>query len=184
MNTNEKRVEQLSPLDYRRELGKVEVDLEKVGKNIYSRKQSIKKMESEETIQSYLAILQKPEVKKYLEKKEEIHDLEYLANNLAETKKYLFQHLCKHPAVLVTKETIVNGKILNSGICLGCLRSFEELQDENLEIEALLYYKERSENYFLTHDEIMAAMEDFKEVKREKRCSDKKAVRVLNRRRR
>lgn len=184
MNTNEEKVEQLSPLDYRREYGKVEVDLDKVSKSIYNKKQSMKKMESEAVIQNYLAILQEPMVKKYLEKKEEIQDLEYFAFNLSETKKYLYQHLCKHPAVLVTKEKIINGKILNSGICLDCLRNFEELQDPNLEIQALLYYKERTDNYFLTHEEIMDAMEAFKEVKKTKKCSDAKAVRVLNSRRR
>ncbi len=183
MNANEEKINQLSPLDYQRALGKVEVDLEKINKHIVSRRQSIRKMESEDIIQKFLTIRQDPMVQKYLEKNEEVRDLEFKANDLKETKKYLWQHLCNHPGILVTRETIVNGKILNSGICLDCLKNFEELHNEELKDVELLYYKERSENYFLTHEEIMYAMADCTQVKKQIRCSTKKAVRVMNNKR-
>ncbi len=89
MNANEEKINQLSPLDYQRALGKVEVDLEKINKHIVSRRQSIRKMESEDIIQKFLTIRQDPMVQKYLEKNEEVRDLEFKANDLKETKKYL-----------------------------------------------------------------------------------------------
>ncbi len=184
MNIEEEYSEELSPLEYRREFGKIEIELDKVNKNHANKKQTIKRMETDETIKSYLDLLQDEKVKKYIEKKEELRDIEYILNELKETKKYLYQKLCNHPAILVVKEKNVNGKIINSGICLECFREFSELHQEHIDPSAILYYKERTDSYFLTHEEIMEAINSFKEVKKDKRCSDKKAIKVLNRRRR
>ncbi len=93
MNIEDEKNEELSPLEYKREYGKIEVELDKVNKTLSNKKQSIRKMESDEVIKKYLLLLQEESVKKYIEKKEELRDIEYIANDWRETKKFLYQKL-------------------------------------------------------------------------------------------
>ena len=179
MNTNEDYLKNLSKFDYQRELDKSNDEAKDISRKISQKDSTLKQLKTNERVKQYMSLLEDEFVQRYIRTKEDISKLEYDKHITLRKVQLLKQQLCQHPSVLVTEEIKTSDKVVSTGICLLCQKRFT-IEDEMIPSTSLIYIKEKSDNYFIEHDDIIDAQNTYDKLKREKKCSAKKLTKALN----
>ena len=188
MNAEEEYINSLSHLDYLREQNKTDSNVKRITNLIVGKERTISSLEKRESVQQYIQLLEDKFVQNYIHAKEELNDLEYDRHKERKKLQLLKQQLCTHPAILVTEELktyeslsddqigqgiIPKEDIITYGICLVCNKRMNPVDRESTRMDCLVYIKDRSDNYFLKHEDVVEAQNKFDSLRKGKKCSYK-----------
>ncbi len=197
MNDAEEYINNLSHLDYMREYNKTESNVKKLTNEIAGKERTINSLKKRESVQQYINLLEDQFVQNYIKADKELESLE--GKKFSEKQKFqlLKQLLCKHQLVLVTQEIktyeILDEEKISQGIipkedyitygkCLLCDQRLTPVDRNKIDQDGLVYIKPRSENYYLSHEDVIEAQSMFNSMKSDKKCSYKDLGKKLSRR--
>ena len=185
MDENKDYLSGVSHFDYQRIYDKTSDEIKERNKQISQKERTLKTLEERESVKAYLSLLEDTYVSRYLETKTELARIEK-ENSKARSKLYAFkQALCKHPSILVTKEYIEDNEIYSfEGTCLVCQKRLNMIDETthqvNVDMNALIYVKDRSDYYELNHEEITDIQYEFNRLRKEKNYTLKNLTKTLN----
>ncbi len=197
MNDAEEYINNLSHLDYIREYNKTESNVKKITSAIAGKERAITSLKKRECVQQYIELLENQFVQNYIKADKELKILEGDRFNEKQKFQLLKQLLCKHQLVLVTQEIktyeildeekVIQGIIpkedyITYGKCLLCNQRLTPVDRSKIDNEGLVYIKPRSDNYYLSHEDVIEAQEMFESIKSDKKGSYKDLGKKLSRR--
>ena len=179
MNANEE-LNGISKFDYQRQLDKTNDEIKEVNKKMGHKSAVITTLEKNDSVKEYKKLLKDELVQRYITVKEDLSKIEYDKHLLERKKQLLQQQLCKHPTILVTEEIKSSDNVVSSGICLACQKRLSPIQEENIDMNALIYIKEKTDNYFIEHEDILNIQQEYNRLKKGGNYSSKKLTKALN----